>query len=149
MHIAPFDPVQDSFQRAQHILRRITIAAKQKFCILHEIRLDCRRFFGKIHQDTQGMPLQYPVKSKDLFIFRKKLHIAPDQQCILLPAQPGKLTIPGQDGLAVTRYGHIEFFSGLRKGNVYAFQCHPERSGPRGLQIYRNLATLAATSKEK
>ena len=52
-------------------------------------------------------------------------------------------------GLTVTRYGHIEFFSGLRKDNVYAFQFHPERSGPRGLQIYRNLATLAATSKEK
>ena len=48
-------------------------------------------------------------------------------------------------GLTVTRYGHIEFFSGLRKGNVYAFQFHPERSGPRGLQIYRNLATLAAS----
>lgn len=48
-------------------------------------------------------------------------------------------------GLTVTRYGHIEFFSGLRKNNVYAFQFHPERSGPRGLQIYRNLATLAAS----
>lgn len=56
-------------------------------------------------------------------------------------AQPADPTV----GLTLTRYGHVEFFSGLRKGNVYAFQFHPERSGPRGLQIYRNLATLAAT----
>jgi len=46
--------------------------------------------------------------------------------------------------LAVTRYGHIEFCSSLRKGNVMAFQFHPERSGPLGIQIYRNLARLIA-----
>lgn len=44
--------------------------------------------------------------------------------------------------LAVTRYGHIEFCSSLRRGNVMAFQFHPERSGPQGLQIYRNIARL-------
>lgn len=42
--------------------------------------------------------------------------------------------------LAATRYGQIEFCSSLRFGNVFACQFHPERSGPQGLQIYRNLA---------
>ncbi|MCS7158903.1 MAG: imidazole glycerol phosphate synthase subunit HisH [Gemmatales bacterium] len=46
--------------------------------------------------------------------------------------------------LSVTRYGHIEFCSSLRRGNVMAFQFHPERSGPAGIHIYRNLARLIA-----
>jgi glutamine amidotransferase len=53
--------------------------------------------------------------------------------------------------LCTTRYGAYEFCSGLRLGNVHAFQFHPERSGPQGLAIYANLAakilgTNAATS---
>ncbi|GBD37704.1 Imidazole glycerol phosphate synthase subunit HisH [bacterium HR36] len=47
--------------------------------------------------------------------------------------------------LAVTRYGHIQFCSSLRRGNVMAFQFHPERSGPQGIHIYRNLAHLIAS----
>jgi imidazole glycerol-phosphate synthase subunit HisH len=44
--------------------------------------------------------------------------------------------------LAVSRYGHIEFCSALRLGNVMAFQFHPERSGPAGLRVYSGLAKL-------
>lgn len=39
-----------------------------------------------------------------------------------------------------SRYGSIEFCSSLRQGNIYAFQFHPERSGAKGLTIYRKLA---------
>ena len=46
--------------------------------------------------------------------------------------------------LSTTRYGHIEFCSSLRRGNVVAFQFHPERSGRQGLRIYQNLANLIA-----
>lgn len=42
--------------------------------------------------------------------------------------------------LAISRYGHIEFCSILQRGNIMASQFHPERSGPQGLQMYRNLA---------
>jgi len=42
--------------------------------------------------------------------------------------------------LSTSRYGHIEFCSSLRLGNVFACQFHPERSGPQGLEIYRALA---------
>lgn len=51
--------------------------------------------------------------------------------------------------LAVTRYGHIEFCSSLRRGNVMAFQFHPERSGTAGIQIYRNLARLILKSLQR
>ena len=51
--------------------------------------------------------------------------------------------------LSTTRYGHAEFCSSLRLGNIFACQYHPERSGPRGLQIYHNLAAQLARSKSE
>lgn len=48
-----------------------------------------------------------------------------------------------QDGrvvLSTTRYGHIEFCSGVVRNNVFACQFHPERSGVAGLRVYQNLA---------
>jgi len=44
--------------------------------------------------------------------------------------------------LARTRYGQIDFCSAVRRLNIVGCQFHPERSGPEGLQIYRNLAAL-------
>ena len=50
---------------------------------------------------------------------------------------------------SMTRYGHAEFCSSLQRGNVFACQFHPERSGRRGLRIYQNLAVcLAKSTKE-
>jgi glutamine amidotransferase len=45
--------------------------------------------------------------------------------------------------LATTLYGNIEFCSSLIVKNIFATQFHPERSGPRGLQIYGNIAAFA------
>jgi len=42
--------------------------------------------------------------------------------------------------LAASRYGHIEFCSGIQHHNVFACQFHPERSGPGGMKVYQNLA---------
>ena len=44
--------------------------------------------------------------------------------------------------LTYTMYGDTQFCSGVKKGNIYGFQFHPERSGPVGLRIYKNLFTL-------
>jgi len=44
--------------------------------------------------------------------------------------------------LATTRYGEQEFCSALRSRNIFACQCHPERSGLAGLTVYRNLARM-------
>lgn len=41
--------------------------------------------------------------------------------------------------LSKSQYGNIEFCSSLNYKNVYACQFHPERSGIKGLQIYKNL----------
>jgi glutamine amidotransferase len=42
--------------------------------------------------------------------------------------------------ISKTHYGPNEFCSALAVGNIFACQCHPERSGKSGLQVYHNLA---------
>lgn len=44
--------------------------------------------------------------------------------------------------LSVTNYGNIEFCSSFRYKNIFACQFHPERSGPKGLKVYENLASV-------
>ena len=42
--------------------------------------------------------------------------------------------------IATTRYGDVEFCSAVKYRNVFACQCHPERSGPDGLRVYEEFA---------
>jgi glutamine amidotransferase len=51
------------------------------------------------------------------------------------PEDPGVI-------LSVTRYGQIEYCSSVRRGNLFALQFHPERSGTEGLKIYGAWARL-------
>jgi|ETNmetMinimDraft_13_1059891.scaffolds.fasta_scaffold20300_2 glutamine amidotransferase len=44
--------------------------------------------------------------------------------------------------LSTSEYGNIELCSSLQYRNIIACQFHPERSGLRGLHIYRNLASI-------
>ena len=44
--------------------------------------------------------------------------------------------------LAETKYGDNVFCSVLRKGNIFACQFHPERSGKVGLKIYKQFIRL-------
>lgn len=48
---------------------------------------------------------------------------------------------------AVTCYGNVEFCSALAYRNIFACQCHPERSGLHGMQLYRNLAARLFSGK--
>jgi glutamine amidotransferase len=45
--------------------------------------------------------------------------------------------------LSLTTYGSTTFCSSVQQPNVLGCQFHPERSGPLGLRIYDNIATLA------
>ena len=47
---------------------------------------------------------------------------------------------------SISHYGENEFCSSLTKGNIFASQFHPERSGLGGLRVYRNLAAAVAAS---
>jgi imidazole glycerol-phosphate synthase subunit HisH len=44
--------------------------------------------------------------------------------------------------LALTEYGSLPFCSAIRRDNVQGCQFHPERSGPQGLQMYKNFASI-------
>lgn len=44
-----------------------------------------------------------------------------------------------EDALCVTESGGFEYCSGIRRGNVFAVQFHPEKSATEGIRIYRNL----------
>ncbi len=46
--------------------------------------------------------------------------------------------------LSVSKYGDVDFCSSVRIGNTCAFQFHPEKSGPDGLGIYREIARFIA-----
>lgn len=46
-----------------------------------------------------------------------------------------------EDIIGITNYG-IDFCSAVKRGNVTAFQFHPEKSGEVGLQLLRNFANL-------
>lgn len=50
--------------------------------------------------------------------------------------------------LSISRYGEVEFCSSFIRRNIFACQFHPERSGPEGLQIYRQIASLMRKEKE-
>ena len=47
--------------------------------------------------------------------------------------------------LSWTSYGPYRFCSSLRQRNIFAFQYHPEKSGPAGMQIYKNLLRTIQT----
>jgi len=47
-----------------------------------------------------------------------------------------------------SRYGDVEFSSSIWRDNVFGCQFHPERSGPQGLNVYRNLASMMSHGVE-
>jgi glutamine amidotransferase len=48
---------------------------------------------------------------------------------------------------ATTQYGEGTFCSTVVSNNVIGFQFHPERSGPKGLQIYENIHQILQEEK--
>ena len=66
--------------------------------------------------------------------FVHSYHVVPDDPAIIV---------------ASAVYGGIEFVAALSCGNIFACQFHPERSGPAGLEIYRQFAKRIAAPAER
>lgn len=49
---------------------------------------------------------------------------------------------------SLTNYEGIEYCSSIQLNNIFATQFHPEKSGPKGLKIYKNFARLAHLNKK-
>jgi len=75
-----------------------------------------------------GYPLMKGVKQDDYFYFVHSYYAKPADPAV---------------AACVTKYGDEEFASGVRQGNLFAFQFHPEKSQSSGLKIYRNFVNLA------
>lgn len=48
--------------------------------------------------------------------------------------------------LTMTNYCGVDYCSGLARGNLYAFQFHPEKSGIHGIEIYKNFREILMNS---
>ncbi|MGC6456649.1 MAG: imidazole glycerol phosphate synthase subunit HisH [Coraliomargaritaceae bacterium] len=62
------------------------------------------------------------ISGKDQFYFVHSFYVEPEEDSLVL---------------FQTEYGQ-SFVSGIRSGNCYATQFHPEKSQAKGLQLYRN-----------
>jgi glutamine amidotransferase len=101
-------------------------------------------------QDEEGLPLKIPHIGWNR-VYRPKGHTRDPWSETPLQATPdgeymyfvhSYLVVPGDPDLSVgvSRYGGIEFCSVVARGSVFGCQFHPERSGPQGLQVYREFA---------
>lgn len=59
--------------------------------------------------------------------------------------------VPQEDEVVITYtdYCGIRYCSGIRKGNLVAFQFHPEKSGPAGIQVFKNFKEIIYKEHEK
>lgn len=78
-----------------------------------------------------GTPLDGELDGTHMY-FVHSFYVAPDDLAVVV---------------ATTEYEGLEFVSAVRRKNVFACQCHPERSGPDGLRVYRQFARLVSTGQ--
>ena len=92
------------------------------------------RIFELAPNAWQNEPVMDGITSGEYMYFVHSFHVQPEDPSVWLSS---------------SRYGQIEFCSSLMRGNVVAFQFHPERSSRMGLQIYRNLARMIGNQVSK
>ena len=63
-------------------------------------------------------------RNNDFMYFVHSYYVEPEDKSIIL---------------SKTTYGITEYCSSIKKGNIFATQFHPERSGKAGLRVYKNL----------
>ncbi len=101
-------------------------------------------FKGKIRRFPKGMGLKIPhigwnsleIKQKDT-LFKG----IPENSYVYFVHSYYLEAEDLTDVATVTNYG-IDFHSAVGKGNIFATQFHPEKSGDVGLQILRNFASM-------
>jgi glutamine amidotransferase len=86
-----------------------------------------RVYRAKISLDRWAGSLLNGLPEGMFMYFAHSFYVRPDEQKMVI---------------ATTKYGNIEFCSALHHQNIFAYQCHPERSGLQGLKVYSNLAYM-------
>lgn len=75
----------------------------------------------------KDIPILKDIPQKSYLYFVHSYYVVPDDPSVIA---------------ATTNYG-IDFTSIIHKGNIFAIQCHPEKSQALGLRILRNFGLLA------
>jgi glutamine amidotransferase len=52
-----------------------------------------------------------------------------------------------EDVLALADFGHVKYCAAVRRGMVFGFQFHPERSGSVGLEFYRQMKRIIGQAR--
>lgn len=79
-------------------------------------------------QKWQGSPLD-GIEQGEYMYFVHSYYVQPEDPNLIL---------------AEAQYGDTRFCAGIQRQNLFACQFHPERSGPKGLQVYTNIARILA-----
>jgi glutamine amidotransferase len=80
-----------------------------------------------LHQDWPGTYLEGLEPDTHMY-FVHSYYVVPEEEAVIL---------------STSTYGDTQFCSSVQRGNVFACQFHPERSGREGLRMYANFARLA------
>jgi glutamine amidotransferase len=83
----------------------------------------------------------YPTQGKSFEKNTPLENIMPEEYMYFVHSYYAKLQNPAEV-LSLTDYHGVEYCSSIHKGNVFAFQFHPEKSGTQGLKIYQKFKEL-------
>ncbi len=108
----------------------------------------CKRFLNKsIHGEKIRVPqinwnTIHPTSGATSFHTSSPLHnIKANEYMYFVHSY---YVVPQQNDvtLSLTNYGDTEYCSSIQYKNIFAFQFHPEKSGERGLDIYKNFKEI-------
>jgi imidazole glycerol-phosphate synthase subunit HisH len=85
------------------------------------------RIVAPFGRNWEGTPLEHLEQGCYMY-FVHSYYVVPDRP---------------EDCLTLTDYMGLEYCSGVQRDNVLAFQFHPEKSGPEGVEVYRRWGVMS------
>lgn len=89
------------------------------------------RIFLRQNHDVKD-PILHNINDGELMYFVHSYFAQPEDEAVI----------------TYTEYCGVQYCSGIRKDNLLAFQFHPEKSGPIGIQIFRNFKEIICKVRE-
>ena len=149
------EPIRDYAQSGKPLMgvclgMQLLLTESEEFDIqkgLNIIEGSCMRFpsFDTNHHKIKVPQIMwntiYPTKGNTFEKNTPLDSITPGEYMYFIHSYYAKLQNP-DEMLSLTDYHGVEYCSSIHKGNVFAFQFHPEKSGTQGLKIYQKFKEL-------
>lgn len=96
------------------------------------------------HKSPEGEPIRVPQIGWNTIVSAQKTWqktpLAQLPQSSFMYFVHSYYVVPDEPSVELTRteYQGFEYCSGIYKENIFALQFHPEKSGPKGVEIYRH-----------